>query len=98
MTTVFFGAGLRAAAAFFTGLRADAGFALDLDGFAGLRGAAFLADLLDCLIGVALFACFGFDLAALATAFTFFAPRLAALDFEFAMSVASTLWCGGRVL
>jgi hypothetical protein len=95
-TTAFLGAGLRAAAAF-TGLAglcaADWVLALAADVvFAGLRGAAFLADLLDCLIGVALFTCFGFALAARAT--TFFAPLLAAPDLDpdvgFALAALAT--------
>ncbi|HET9836258.1 MAG TPA: hypothetical protein VFP88_07960 [Rhodanobacteraceae bacterium] len=89
---------MRAAAAFtgLAGLRAP-DFALVVDTevvFAGLRGAAFLADLLDCLIGVALFTCFGFALAALAT--VFFAPRLAAPDldpnFGFAAAALATVF------
>ncbi|HEY3521857.1 MAG TPA: hypothetical protein VGK80_12570 [Rhodanobacteraceae bacterium] len=70
----------------------DDAFVFAADFPAGLA-AAFFAGFFDCLMGVALFTCFGFDLAALAT--VFFAPRVAAdfdlgLAFVFAMSVAST--------
>ena len=88
---VFFGAGL-AGARFVAGL-ACFGFAAVF--FACLRGAAFLADLLDCLMGLALFTCF--DFAALAAFFGCFALDFV-LAFDFAMSVHPSLWSGGRVL
>ncbi|HJU07458.1 MAG TPA: hypothetical protein VJ727_03150 [Rhodanobacteraceae bacterium] len=106
MLTLGFGNAFLAAAGLAAGLRAaaclpDEGFVFAADGLAGLL-AAFFAGFFDCLMGVALFTCFGFALAARATVF---APRFAARGFDFAfamdffaMSVASTLWCGGRVL
>src|SRR6185437_4512457 len=76
---------------------AAAGLTAFTAGLAGLRTAAFFANFFDCLMGVALLTCFGFDLAALAT--VFFAPRFAedfdlGFDLVFAMSVAirSVMW------
>src|SRR6185312_4071277 len=94
-------AGLTAFTAGLAGLRTaaclpDEGFVFAADFPAG-RAAAFFANFFDCLMGVALLTCFGFDLAALAT--VFFAPRFAedfdlGFDLVFAMSVAirSVMW------
>src|SRR5581483_4212074 len=94
LLTLGFGKAFLAAAGLAAGLRAaaclpDDGFVFAADCLTGLL-AAFLAGFFDCLMGVALFTCFGFALATLAT--VFFAARFAAdfgLDFAFvfAMSV-----------